>query len=290
MKYLFLSLRPRHWVKNFFIFLPLIFGQKLFDIQASLNIIIAFFIFSIISGVVYLVNDVIDLDADRSHPTKHLRPIASGKISVRSACVSALVLGLISVFCAFRLMPDFGWVVLTYLIFNFLYSKILKKVVIIDVFCLGAFFLLRVVAGSVIADVEISHWMLIMTTLLALFLGFNKRRQELSIQGAADSSSRHVLFEYNIYFIDQIISIITSSIVVVYMLYAVDGRTVAEFGSTHLIYSVPFVYYGIFRYLYVVHKLHDGGDPVAIFLEDKMMQLNLFLWILVCILVVYFKA
>lgn len=288
MKYLFYSLRPKQWIKNFFIFLPLIFGKKLFVFPANLKTVIAFCLFSLAASVVYLVNDIIDIEKDKLHPTKRLRPIASGKVGVRQAQIAASILGVLSIVSSFILNFYFGLVVVGYIIFNFLYSKILKTAVIIDVFSIAFFFYLRILAGSVASEVVLSHWILFMIVLLALFLGFNKRRQELKLLGKKMILHRSVLNQYNLYFIDQMIAVVTSSIVVVYMLYAVDARTVKEFGSNHLIYSIPFVYYGVFRYLYLLHKLRKEGDPTRILLSDKKLQLNIMLWIIVCVGVIYF--
>jgi len=182
----------------------------------------------------------------------------------------------------------FGWVVVTYIVFNFFYTKFLKDMVIVDVFCLGVFFLLRILAGSVVIKVALSYWIIFMVVLLALFLGFNKRRQELRLLEQKTTIYRKVLDKYNVYFIDQMISVITSSIVVVYMLYTIDARTVKEFGTKHLMLSIPFVYYGIFRYLYLIHKLRKEGDPTRILMFDKKMQISIALWIMVCIGVIYF--
>ncbi|UCC96063.1 MAG: UbiA prenyltransferase family protein, partial [Candidatus Omnitrophota bacterium] len=231
LKYLFFSLRPKQWVKNFFIFLPLIFGKKLFTTPTNLKSVGAFFLFSITAGVVYLINDILDIEKDRLHPTKRLRPFASGKLNKKQALVTICILGIGSLVFSLMLDMYFFWVVVAYLIFNFIYSKFLKELVIIDVFCIGGFFLLRVVAGTAIAKVEFSYWMIFMTVFLALFLGFNKRRQELKSFEREASLYRSVLTKYNAYFIDQMIAVITSSIVVVYMLYTVDKRTVSYFGT-----------------------------------------------------------
>ena len=288
IKYLFFALRSKQWIKNFFIFLPLVFGKKLLAYPIDLKVIAAFFLFSIASSVVYLINDIIDIEKDKLHPTKRLRPIASGKLMVREAWTAAVILGAIAITCSFLLDIYFGMIVVVYLAFNFLYSKILKNAVIIDVFCIGAFFLLRIIAGSIVAKVQMSHWIIFMTVLLALFLGFNKRRQELSVLGKEAIYHRRILTQYSVYFINQMVLVITSSTVVCYMLYTVDPETVKRFGNSHLIYSIPFVYYGIFRYLYLIHKLKKEGDPTRILIADKKMQLNLVLWLIVCILVVYF--
>lgn len=290
MKNLILALRPKQWIKNLFIFLPLIFGNKLFVFPSLLKTAAAFFLFSLTAGIVYLINDVIDLEQDRLHPVKSQRPIASGKVGIKEALIASLILGILSITLSFMLNSYFGWIVVTYLLLNFIYSKILKRAVIIDVFCLGAFFLLRIMAGSAIAEVELSHWIIIMAALLALFLGFNKRRQELKLFEEKTMPYRYAITKYNAYFIDQMISIITSSIVIVYMLYTVDTRTVKVFGSKHLMSTIPFVYYGIFRYLYLIHKIKNDGDPVRILYSDTKMQLNLVLWIVVCILIIYFRV
>lgn len=288
MRYLFFALRPEQWIKNLFIFAPLIFGKKLFVFPVNLKSVVAFFLFSVAAGVVYLINDLFDFKKDSQHPTKCLRPIASGKVSIKQAQITAFILGLLSIVFSFVLGIYFGWVIVSYLVFNFIYTKFLKEIVIIDVFCLGGFFLLRIIGGSVITEVTMSHWVILMTVLLALFLGFNKRRQELILFRKEAISYRSALNRYNIYFIDKTIAVITALIVVIYMIYTIDARTVRVFGTRCLIYSAPFVYYGIFRYLYLIHKLNKDGDPTHMLFSDRIMKINLALWIVVCILVIYF--
>jgi 4-hydroxybenzoate polyprenyltransferase len=284
----FSALRPKQWVKNFFIFLPIVFGGKLFEPIIVFRCIAAFFLFSFTASAVYIVNDLIDIKKDKLHPIKKLRPIAAGKISLAQAAATALTLGIISIFLSFSLDVRFGAVVLAYLLLNFIYSKFLKEVIIIDVFCVSLFFLLRIMAGSVVSGVELSHWIVFMIALLALFLGFNKRRQEIVLLAEAAKDHRGVLKKYHTYFIDQISSIVTSSIVVVYMLYTVDARTVKVYGTSHLIYTIPFVYYGIFRYLYILHdKYQEEGDPTRILLSDNKTQINVILWLATCIAVIY---
>jgi 4-hydroxybenzoate polyprenyltransferase len=287
MKYLFFSLRPKHWVKNFFIFLPLIFAKKLFSCPANLKTAAAFLLFSLSSGVAYLINDIADIEKDKLHPTKKLRPLAAGKISLKQAKVYALILGILSVAASFMLNANFGWIVSGYLTLNILYSKILKNEVIIDVFCVSIFFLLRISAGSFIAEIEMSHWIILMTILLALFLALNKRRQELILLDKNAILHRQSLARYNVYFIDQMVAIITSSLVIFYALYTVDSRTVREFGTHHLIWTIPFVYYGIFRYLYLTHKLKKEGDPTRILFLDRKLQLDILFWISACIFIIY---
>lgn len=228
-----------------------------------------------------------DVEKDKMHPVKRLRPIASGRLSIRNAKTAAFVLGILSIILSFMLDIYFGWIVISYIAFNFIYTKILKGAVIIDVFCIGGFFLLRIIAGSVVADAGFSHWTIFMPVLLALFLGFNKRRQELRMLECSAPLHRQVLDKYSAYFIDQMSAVITSSIVVVYMLYTIDDRTVREFGS-NLVYTIPFVYYGIFRYLYLIQDPDKDGDPTRILFSDRIMQLNLMVWIIACVAVIYF--
>jgi 4-hydroxybenzoate polyprenyltransferase len=289
MKNLFFALRPTQWVKNLFIFLPLVFGKKLFIWPKNFETLLAFFLFSIAASAVYLINDIIDLPRDKLHPTKRLRPIASGKVKVQVAWIAALVFGALSIILSFLFEIHFGLIIVAYLVFNLLYSKILKDAVILDVFSIGAFFLLRIIAGSIVADARMSHWIIFMSVLLALFLGFNKRRQELLLINEHTINHSRALTQYSTYFIDQMIPIITTSIVVAYMLYTVDAETIRKIGSDRLIYSIPFVYYGIFYYLYLVHKVRKEGDPTRILISDRKMQLNILLWVAVCIGAIYFK-
>lgn len=287
MKYLWQALRPSQWTKNLFIFLPLIFGKKMLFFPSDLNAVAAFVLFSFAASAAYLVNDVNDIEKDKSHPLKRLRPIASGRLNLKTAQLVALLIGVIVVALSFLLNFLFGVVIVCYLVLNLFYSKILKDIVIIDVFCVATFFLMRVVAGGFVAGVVLSHWIIIMATLLALFLAFGKRRSELSLSNDA-ANHRYVLGKYDVYFIDQVIMVIMSSIVVTYMLYTFDARTVKEFNGTGLIFSIPFVYYGIFRYLYIIHKVKQCSDPTAILLSDRMTQLNILLWLIVCIAIIYF--
>ncbi|MEI8349361.1 MAG: decaprenyl-phosphate phosphoribosyltransferase [Candidatus Omnitrophota bacterium] len=287
MNYLLISLRPQQWIKNLFIFLPLLFGKKMFVFPFNLKTALAFVLFSMISSAVYVVNDLFDIEKDKVHPTKRLRPLASGKLSISKAKTTAFILCVTAFVLSLMVDRYFGAIIIIYFIFNLFYSKWLKQEVIIDVFCISGFFLLRILAGSVIAAVHMSHWIVIMIVLLALFLGFNKRRQELRLLEHKAAAHRQILAKYNVYFIDQMIAVITSSIVVFYALYTVDARTLKEFGTTHLLYSIPFVYYGLFRYLYLIHKIYLDGDPTRILLSDRKLQINLLLWVSVCVAVIY---
>jgi 4-hydroxybenzoate polyprenyltransferase len=283
------ALRPKHWVKNFLVFIPLIFGQKLFTAPDNARTAAVFACFCLAASAVYLLNDLLDIRHDQTHEWKKARPVASGALGAGpAACLSAL-LGAAAVFGGFALDAPAGLFLVAYIALNILYSYFLKSIVILDVFCIGGSFALRIFAGGAAADVALSHWLIFMVILLSLFLGFSKRRQELAASRQAHEY-RPVLAKYSLLFIDQVISVLTSSIVVVYMLYTVDSRTVEFFGSNHLIYTIPFVYYGIFRYFYLLHKRQQGDDPVLVLFSDRMTQVNLALWLLVSVLVIYFRA
>lgn len=269
--------------------MPLIFGQKLFSFPENLRTAEIFVCFCLMASSVYILNDLFNIEEDKNHRVKRLRPIASGKVSAPAVFVSASVLFAASLAAGFYVSAPAGFVLLTYFVFNLGYSLFLRSIVILDVFCIAFFFFLRIIAGTASADVEFSHWMMFMVALLALFLGFSKRRKEIQTQGVRKNNGRQVLSKYNFNFLDQMISVLTSSIVVVYMLYTVDERTVNQFGTNHLIYTIPFVYYGIFRYLYLVHNSTNAEDPTFVLFSDKMIRLCVFLWGMTAIAVIYFK-
>ena len=288
MKQIIISLRPQQWIKNLFIFLPLVFGKMLYAYPYNVNVVFAFILFCAISSTAYLLNDLYDLKSDLMHPIKKHRPIASGRVSAKLALFFIAILGCSAVALSFMLNFKFGIIAITYLAFSVLYTAVLKYYVIIDVFSIAAFFLLRILAGSVIAEVYLSHWIVVMIALLALFLGFNKRRQEIQLLKGDALNCRSVLAKYSVHFIDQMVAITTASLVVAYMLYTIDSRTVHQFGSKDLLFSVPFVYYGIFRYLYIIYKSKDG-DPTQVLLSDRPMQLAILFWLIVSIAVIYFS-
>ncbi len=284
---LFLALRPAQWVKNLFLFLPAFFGREILNPAVFFHNLEAFFVFCLAASLAYLWNDGVDVEEDRLHPVKKLRPLAAKQISVLQASILATFLALALIVWTPRLGTSFSLAIGGYLFFNFLYNSILRKIVILDVFCLAVFFVFRLAAGSAATQVELSPWILLMTFLLALFLGFTKRRQELYGTENQPSARRAVLKKYTPYFIDQMVSVITSSIIVAYLLYTLDERTVQMFGSQHLFVTLPFVYYGIFRYLYLIHARHVEGDPVQIVLTDLPTRINLFLWLVLNMAVIY---
>lgn len=280
-------LRPRQWTKNLFVFAGLIFGERLLDPAAVANATVAFVVFCLLSGIVYIVNDVSDRHADRLHPTKARRPIASGDLSPTTALVfgAALLVGALA--AAFGLSPAFGGVGLTYLVLLVLYSLWLKHIVILDVLTLSMGFVLRAWGGAVAVDVAMSHWLLLIMLLLALFLALSKRRAELVALADDASQHRRILAEYTPYLLDQMIGVVTASTLVAYALYTIDPTTVSKFGTDRLVWTVPFPLYGIFRYLYLVHKREGGGNPSETLVTDRPLLICVALWGVSIIALVY---
>ena len=285
--HLLFSLRPGQWTKNLVIFAGLLFGRRLFDADAVLAAVAAFVVFCILSGVVYLVNDVADRETDRLHPLKAHRPIASGALPVRVALVSAVALGAIALLAAYRLGWPFTIVAAAYLALQIAYSGPLKHIVIIDVLTIAIGFVLRAVAGAVAVNVEISHWLLVCTILLALFIALAKRRHEIVLLAAGASGHRPILGEYSAYLLDQMIGVVTASTLIAYVFYTISPETVQKFGTQWLGLTIPFPLYGIFRYLYLVHQREGGGSPADLLLTDRPLLACVALWALAVALIIY---
>jgi 4-hydroxybenzoate polyprenyltransferase len=273
------SMRPGQWVKNVLVFAPLVFALRVHDATAVLRAFGAFLLFSLASGAVYLVNDLLDRAKDREHPVKRRRPIASGELPPAAALVAAGLaaagaLGL-SLLAGGRLALVLG----AYLLINVAYSRRLKHVVILDVMTIAAGFVLRVLAGGIAIGVATSTWLLLCTSLLALFLGFGKRRHELVLLEVNAASHRPILSEYSPYFLDQMIAVVTTSTLVSYALYTMDPAVHQKLGTPYLPLTIPFVLYGIFRYLYLVHQREEGGDPTQVLLADRPLLVNVLLWV-----------
>ena len=281
------SLRPSQWTKNVFVFAGLIFGLRLGDPAAVWRALAAFGVFCVLSGVVYLVNDIRDRDADRLHPVKSRRPIASGARAPVHAAVAAAVLAALSITAAFALGPPFGLVAITYLVLLGLYSSTLKHIVIVDVLTIAAGFVLRAIGGVVVVGVEFSHWLLLLMLLGALFLALSKRRAELVALAGDARGHRRILAEYSPYLLDQMISVVTASTLLAYAFYTIDAGTVEKFGTDRLLWTVPFPLYGIFRYLYLVHQREEGGNPSEVLLTDRPILVCVALWGLAVILILY---
>ncbi len=284
------SLRPYQWSKNLIIFAALMFGGRLLDPRSLGYSSAAFAIFCALSGVVYLINDVADREADRRHPVKMHRPIASGALPVPVALSAALVLAAGALASAFVLRPLFGVLAISYVALLALYSGPLKHIVIIDVLTIAIGFVLRAAAGAVAIDVPISHWLYVLTILLALFLALSKRRHELVLLADRAIGHRRILEEYSPYLLDQMISVVSASTLVAYAFYTVSPETVAKFGTDRLGLTLPFPLYGIFRYLYLVHRRDGGGSPAEMLLTDRPLLLCVALWALAVALIIYGPA
>jgi 4-hydroxybenzoate polyprenyltransferase len=284
---LLLSLRPGQWTKNLVIFAGLIFGKRLFDAAALGEAVSAFAVFCILSGVVYLVNDLADRDTDRQHPLKANRPIASGALAVGTATIAAIVLGAIGLGAAYAIGRGFAAVAATYVALQMLYSGPLKHIVIIDVLTIAIGFVLRAVAGAVAVRVEISHWLLVCTILLALFIALAKRRHEIVLLAGAATTHRPILGEYSQYLLDQMIAVVTASTLISYVFYTISPETQVKFGTQWLGLTIPFPLYGIFRYLYLVHQREGGGSPADLLLTDRPLLACVALWVLAVALIIY---
>lgn len=284
---LVLALRPRHWVKNVFVFAALVFAGRMADPVAVGRAGLAFAVFCALSSAVYLVNDLRDREADRRHPAKRHRPIARGDLSPQIAAAVSVLLAVSALLGAIALSPALGKVAGAYFAINLAYSFGLKRVVILDVMLVSSGFLLRAWAGAVVVGVEISHWLVLCTGLLALFLGFVKRRQEL--EGIADATtSRAILKEYSLPFLDQMIAVVTGAIVVAYSLYAFSPEVAERLGTTHLGLTIPFVLFGIFRYLFLVHQRGEGENPTAVVFSDGPLVADVVLWAAAVVVALYF--
>lgn len=281
------SLRPYQWTKNLIIFAALMFGERLLDPRSLAYSAAAFAIFCALSGVVYLINDVADREADRRHPVKMHRPIASGALPVPVALSAALVLAAGALASAFLLRPLFGVLAVSYVALLALYSGPLKHIVIIDVLTIAIGFVLRAAAGAVAIDVPISHWLYVLTILLALFLALSKRRHELVLLADRATGHRRILEEYSPYLLDQMISVVSASTLVAYAFYTVSPETVEKFGTDRLGLTLPFPLYGIFRYLYLVHRREGGGSPAEMLLTDRPLLLCVALWAVAVALIIY---
>ena len=284
---LVLSLRPAQWTKNLIVFAALLFSGRLIYLDSVIRSIEAFAIFCQLSGVVYLINDVADREADRQHPLKRSRPIASGQVSVTAALSTAAVLGAIALAWGFWLAPQFGILAAAYLVLQAMYSGPLKHIVIIDVLTIAVGFVLRAAAGAAAIAVTFSEWLLIMTILLALFMALSKRRHELVLLADTAKGHRRILEEYSPYLLDQMISVVTASTLVAYAIYTVSPDTIAKFHTNRLGLTLPFPLYGIFRYLYLVHQKEGGGSPSEMLLNDRPLLLCVALWAATVAVIIY---
>lgn len=280
------SARVNHWIKNLIVFAALIFAKKYADSREIWLAIDAFIVFCLASSAIYFINDITDRRQDRLHPIKKLRPIASGQLAVGVAWTISLILLIAGALISFHLSMAFLFYFISYVILNFAYNLGLKNVVIIDVMVVAFGFVIRAAAGAVAISVPISSWLLVCTVLLALFLGFGKRRHELVTLGSGASSHRQSLAHYSPAFIDQMISVVTASTAIAYTFYTLSPEIQEKFQTNNLVLTVPFVLYGIFRYLYLVHQKDEGGNPTRLLVTDLPMLVCIALWIIAVIIII----
>lgn len=282
------AMRPKQWTKNAFVFFALVFDKQLFIPASFLRTLEGFFLFCLISSTVYLLNDIADVESDRQHPEKRHRPIASGALPVAVARGAAFVLGILTLSAGYLLAPAFAGILASYLIINLLYSRSLKHVPILDVLIIAAGFVLRVGAGASLIVVErFSPWLYVVTTLFALFIGFGKRRAEMTLLEQGAGSHRKVLDGYTLPLLDQFITIVSGTTIVAYSLYTFSAPNLPENHSMML--TIPFMVYGIFRYLQVIQTGNAAGAPDEVALKDRPLQLTVILWGLAVLAIFYFS-
>ena len=287
-KNLVFSFRPKQWIKNGALFAPLLFSQHLFDGPLFRKTIEAFILFCLLTGSVYVINDLKDRNEDRLHPVKKNRPLASGKLSPPLAGWVACLTLIGSLVIGFWLSTEFGLSMGAYLLLQILYTFFLKHQVILDIFSIAAGFVIRVVAGGLVIGVHLSPWLFICTTLLSLFLAMAKRRHELVFLKEGAVEHRSILKEYSPYLLDQMMGVVTATTVMSYALYTISEETITKFKTRNLIFTFPFVLYGIFRYLYVVHQKIEGGRPEETLLTDRPLLLAVLGWALIVMLILYY--
>lgn len=279
------ALRPKQWSKNVLVFAALVFSHQLSELDAFAEAVLAFICFCLASSAVYLLNDLRDRESDRLHPKKRLRPIAAGLVPERDAMVLSVLLALAALAVAFQITPYFAALLVVYMLMNIAYSLALKHYVIIDVFAISAGFVLRAAAGAVILSVPISPWLYVCTVVLALFIGFGKRRHELELLEDGASGHRRNLNEYSAPLLDQFIVVTASAAVMAYSLYTFVADNLPD---NHLMMiTIPFVLYGIFRYLYLVHQKQEGGAPEQVILTDAPLLGSVLLWGVTSIVILY---
>jgi len=284
---LIVALRPKQWSKNTVVFIALVFSHHLFSPAKLYKTLAAFGIFCLLSGGAYLLNDIADIKNDRSHPEKSKRPIASGSLPINWARGAFVLITITAVALAFITNGQFGLVAVAYLVVQMAYSLLLKHLVIIDIFCIASSFFLRVIAGAFAIDVMVSSWLLVCTFFVSLFIALCKRRHEILLLEDRAVDHRKVLEKYDVLLLDQMISVVTASTVGAYTIYTLSTETVRNVGTANLKYTIPFVLYGIYRYLYLVYCKRQGGSPETILLTDIPMMVNLIGYGVTVIIVLY---
>ena len=280
------TLRPHHWIKNTFVFAPLVFSGRFTQINMCLKATLAFISFCMVSSAIYAINDVCDRFEDRQHPIKKLRPVASGAMAPALAILMSVILMIFGLALVGFLNRPIMLIVLLYIVINIAYSLSIKHIAILDVLTIAAGFVLRIVGGGMAISVIPSYWLILCTVMISLFLGFTKRRVELLAVDPEQNNSRPVLKEYSIAFLDQVISMVTGTTILAYALYTVDAHTQMVLGSRAMLLTLPFVIYGLLRYIYIIYHLKQGADPTETLLHDIPTIINIFLWIATSLLVV----
>jgi len=287
IKAIFKLIRPYQWSKNILLFGGLIFSGSLTNIHTIIISSLAFIIFCLISSSVYIINDILDLEKDKLHPLKKDRPLAAGIIKIPLAILLLVLFLGISLTGAFFIDLVFSLIIIAYFIINFFYSLGLKKIVILDVMIVSAGFLLRALAGCEVIDVKPSPWLFLCSLVLALLISFGKRRNEMYILGEEASKHRLNLQEYSIYFLDMMMTICATATIVTYSLYTMASETVLRFKTVNLIYTTPFVMFGVFRYFFLVQQKNSGGDPTRLLIRDFPSIINVILWIITVAFIIY---
>lgn len=281
------AMRPRQWSKNVVIFAGVLFSLQVLQPIPLMRSALAFIFFCLVSGCVYILNDVSDYERDLVHPEKRKRPIASGRLPRRFAAIFATVLIIVVAGASIRLSPSFGAIALFYFFMNLGYSFYLKNIVILDVLIIALGFVLRAVAGALVIHVQISEWLLVCTFFLALFLALCKRRHELRLIEDKAANHRAVLQDYSAHLVDQMIAVATASALMSYALYTISENVEQKFHTDKLIFTIPFVLFAIFRYLYLVHNQNLGGSPEKVFIQDRGMLIDIILWVLTVFIILY---
>ena len=279
-------MRPKQWLKNVFVFAGLVFDRQLFSLASFLLTLAAAFLFCLASSMIYIINDLVDIEFDRQHPIKKPRPLASGALSQRSAIIALVMLGLFTFPAAFFLNTALGWIIAAYFILMLAYSLWLKHIALIDVMIIAAGFVLRVAAGVMIIETErFSPWLVVATVFLALFIGLGKRRSEIELLNTQAPSHRRVLNGYTLELLDQLLTIVLSATLMTYCLYTFSTTNTPD--SYHMMFTIPFVIYGLFRYLYLVRIENSGGTPEDIVVSDRPMQAAILLWGITVVVILY---
>lgn len=284
----FQLLRVPQWIKNLFVFVPLMFSLHLFEAEYFLASLKGFLIFCLASSFIYVINDIIDIEADAAHPQKKYRPLPSGKISKHSAWITSIVIFLLLILLSFISPIEFIYFLTSFILLNIFYSVYFKHIVILDVFSIAAGFTIRVLAGAAIINVPVSSWLVLTTMFISLFLGVMKRHSELEqITEREITPTRKVLAEYSLTFTNQMATVAAAGVIICYALYTVSQRTVSVFGTEDLIYTTPFVVFGIFRFMYLEYLNQKGENTTQIMLTDLPMILTVVLYAATTVLIVY---